>query len=50
MFGNELSEMDERVTTARIIQRMTDPRIIEQRRIKKEEDRRIEVTKNKLSL
>jgi hypothetical protein len=43
-------EMDERVATERILNRMTDPKQIEQRRLKKQEAKRVENVKNKHTL
>ena len=43
-------EMDENRATERILSKMTDPRVIEQRRRKKEEAKRVETVINKHSL
>lgn len=43
-------EMDENVATERILNRMTDPRYIEQRRRQKEEAKRVETIRNKHTL
>lgn len=43
-------EMDERIATERILNRMTDPKQIEQRRLQKQAAKRVETVKNKHSL
>jgi len=43
-------EMDENVATERILNRMTDPRYIEQRKRQREEKRRVDTVINKHSL
>lgn len=47
---NTPMEMDERIATERILNRMTDPRTIEQRRLQKQATKRVETVKNKHSL
>lgn len=43
-------EMDDRVTTERILNRMTDPNQIEKRRLRKQEQKRVEGVRNKHTL
>lgn len=43
-------EMDERATTERILNRMTDPHEIEKREVKKAEIKRVTTIKERLSL
>jgi len=45
-----MDDLDERITTERILRRMTDPVVIADRKRKKEEKKRVEVIKNKHSL
>lgn len=47
---NAYLDMDERSATERILNRMLDPRHIEQRRLKKEEIKRVDDVINKHSL
>lgn len=48
--NNARLEMDERVTTERILNRMTDPKLIAERKRKKKEAQRVETIRNKHSL
>ena len=45
-----MNDLDERITTERILRRMTDPKYIAERKRKKDEAKRLEGIKNKYSL